>query len=262
MKIVVFDLDETLGYFTELGIFWECLNNYYKITHNYSLNQKDFNSIFNLFPEFMRPNILNILNNLKEQKQKNICDKIMIYTNNNGTKKWINHIISYFEEQIQFKLFDQIIYAFKINGKVVEMCRTTTNKTYHDFIKCTKLPSNAQICVLDDTLHNEMIADNVYYINIKPYIYQLNFEYMILKYQETEKSQHLNNFYNFMVTEISKYNYKIAKKDAKEFEIDVILGKQILIHLNDFFYGSSKTKTIKNKSFYDKFRKNKTQKKI
>ena len=31
MKIVVFDLDETLGYFTELGMFWDCLKQYLKI---------------------------------------------------------------------------------------------------------------------------------------------------------------------------------------------------------------------------------------
>ena len=31
MKIVVFDLDETLGYFTELGIFWDSLDYYMKI---------------------------------------------------------------------------------------------------------------------------------------------------------------------------------------------------------------------------------------
>jgi phosphoserine phosphatase len=38
MKIVVFDLDETLGYFTELGIFWDCLKKYL-IT--YALTQPD-----------------------------------------------------------------------------------------------------------------------------------------------------------------------------------------------------------------------------
>ena len=31
MKIVVFDLDETLGYFTEYGIFWDSLENYLKM---------------------------------------------------------------------------------------------------------------------------------------------------------------------------------------------------------------------------------------
>jgi len=264
MKIVVFDLDETLGYFTEFGIFWECLNNYYKITNNCALNQTNFNHIFDLFPEFIRPNIINILNYLKEQKQKGICYKIMIYTNNNGSKTWVNHIISYFEEKIQFKLFDQIIYAFKINGKIVEISRTTSNKTYHDFIKCTKLPANAEICVLDDTLHNEMIADNVYYINIKPYIYQLPVEYMIKNYKETEKHKIDEQFENFIITDFNKYNYKISKKDPKEYEIDIILGKQILVHLNDFFYKTNKSKTIKKRSIYHKFNKNanKTQRKI
>ena len=34
MKIVVFDLDETLGYFTQYGIFWDSLANYLKIKNN------------------------------------------------------------------------------------------------------------------------------------------------------------------------------------------------------------------------------------
>ena len=29
-KVVVFDLDETLGYFVEFGIFWEALQEYFK----------------------------------------------------------------------------------------------------------------------------------------------------------------------------------------------------------------------------------------
>ena len=29
-KIVVFDLDETLGYFVEFGMFWDTLKHYYK----------------------------------------------------------------------------------------------------------------------------------------------------------------------------------------------------------------------------------------
>ena len=28
MKVVIFDLDETLGYFVEFGIFYDCLNRY------------------------------------------------------------------------------------------------------------------------------------------------------------------------------------------------------------------------------------------
>ena len=45
MKIVVFDLDETLGYFTEYGIFWDSLDDYLKIKNRAALTQTDFDDI-------------------------------------------------------------------------------------------------------------------------------------------------------------------------------------------------------------------------
>jgi hypothetical protein len=58
-KVVVFDLDETLGYFLELGVFWEVLLLYANPTS--LLTQEVFNSVLDLYPEFIRPNILAIL---------------------------------------------------------------------------------------------------------------------------------------------------------------------------------------------------------
>ena len=61
-KIVVFDMDETLGYFIELGMFWDALSGFIKKENlNILINQKLFNSVLDLFPEFLRPNIINIL---------------------------------------------------------------------------------------------------------------------------------------------------------------------------------------------------------
>ena len=66
IKIVVFDLDETLGYFTELGLFWDSLIEYIKAEKiNYKLAQDDFNETLDLFDEFVRPNIVSVLNYLK-----------------------------------------------------------------------------------------------------------------------------------------------------------------------------------------------------
>jgi hypothetical protein len=133
MKIVVFDLDETLGYFVEFGILWDSLSFYMSKYFNKELNQNEFNSILDVYPEFLRPNIINILNYLKNKKKSNSCQKMMIYTNNQGSQKWTNRIVSYFETKLGgYKLFDQIISAFKINGKQIEFCRTTNNKTYKD----------------------------------------------------------------------------------------------------------------------------------
>ena len=113
MKIVIFDLDETLGYFVEMGMFWDGL---IKTTGKRDFAQEEFNDILDLYPEFIRPNIENILTYLKKKKQSRGCHKIMIYTNNQGPSKWSDHILSYFETKTKSKLFDQTIRAFKSTG--------------------------------------------------------------------------------------------------------------------------------------------------
>jgi len=251
MKIVVFDLDETLGYFTEFGIFWDCLIYYLKNKKGLSLTQTDFDNILDLFPEFLRPNIINILKYLKSKKQSLCCHKMMIYTNNTGSKEWANHIIDYFSKKINYRLFDQLISAFKINGKVVEVCRTTHNKTYNDFIKCTKLPVNSEICFLDDTFYPEMANDNIYYINVKPYYYDLKFEYMLDTFSKSDIGKKIidddDNFTKIMSDHIKTYKYISNAKDEKEYEVDKIIGKQIAKHLQEFFNKTKRNKTVKNK---------------
>ncbi len=106
--VVVFDLDETLGHFEQLSIFWDALNKYC----NYSLNKQDLFNLFDLFPKFLRPKIFKILKYLKEKKLNKICDKVMIYTNNNG-REWPHLIKDYFDHKLHYKLFDQLIAAFK-----------------------------------------------------------------------------------------------------------------------------------------------------
>jgi hypothetical protein len=258
MKIVVFDLDETLGYFTQYGIFWDSLTNYLKNKNKSQLNQTDFDNILDLFPETLRPNIINILKYLKNKKINNCCNKMMIYTNNTGPREWANHIISYFEKKINYKLVDQLIAAFKINGKRVEICRTTQNKTHNDLIKCTKIPADAEICFMDDTFYPEMANDNIYYINIKPYYYDLRFEEMINRFKTSELGKKLidndSEFDSIIMKNIKMYKYNIIEKDDKEYEVDKILGKHIISHLQSFFYKSTKNRTIKNRDH----KKNKT----
>jgi len=246
MKVVVFDLDETLGYFVEFGIFWDSLSLYVSKYFNKELNQRDFNSVMDLYPEFFRPNIMNILGYLKKKKQSKECQKIMIYTNNQGSRKWCEQIVSYFETKLnKYKLFDQIISAFKINGKQIEFCRTTNNKTYADFIRCTKVPMNAEIFYLDDTFYPEMSNEHIYYINIKPYINALPFNEIYKRFldskliipnkQTDNDSSLLNEFIDFMNKQIKRYNFKVIQKHNDDYEIDKILSKKIMAHLHEFF---------------------------
>jgi hypothetical protein len=268
MKIVVFDLDETLGYFTEFGMFWDSLAHYIKIKAHTLLTQDDFNDTLDLFPEFLRPNIINILNYLKIKKESTCCHKMMIYTNNNGPREWTQHIVNYFDKKLDYNLIDQIIAAFKVNGKQIEICRTTHNKTYQDFIRCTKLPTNAEICFLDDTFHPGMSNEQIYYINVKPYYHDIPFEEMMTRFINSEIGKrviHDSDFEIIMSNFFKSYKYKCLDKDSKEYEVDKIVGKQIITHLQTFFNDKkkkSRTMKIFRKNSKLSKKKNKTYKSI
>lgn len=236
-RIVVFDLDETMGYFTELGIFWDSLTNYIKNNNiNIPKDQNLFNKILDLYPEFLRPNILGILNYLKKKKEMNHCDKLMIYTNNQGPKEWAKYIKNYFETKLDFNIFDQIIAAFKVQGQQIELCRTTHMKTHKDLIKCTKIPQDTYICFLDDVFYPGMSNHKIYYINIKPYVYDLTFDEMINRFQKsgiitTDPTQCREQ----ILADMGKYNYTYVDKSEEAQNIDKILSKQIIKHLHVFF---------------------------
>jgi len=267
MKIVVFDLDETLGYFTEFGMFWDSLNHYIKSKALAPLSQDDFNATLDLFPEVLRPNIINILTYLKTKKESSCCHKMMIYTNNNGPREWAQHIVGYFDKKLDFKLIDQIIAAFKVNGKHVEICRTTHNKTHQDFVRCTKVPANAEICFLDDTFHPGMSNEHIYYINVKPYYHDIPFEEMVARFMTSDIGKRFGNNMDFersMLLYFKEYNYNCVPKDVQEYEVDKIIGKQIITHLQTFFNDKPKrNKTMKNiRRFKREKGKNKTHKSI
>ena len=250
-NIVVFDLDETIGNFTELSIFWEALNKY----TSDPLSQEDFFGLLDTFPEFLRPNIHNILKYIIKQKRNNKCDSIMIYTNNQGNKKWITMITKYFDYKLQEQTFDKIISAFKVRGKQIELCRTSHDKSVSDLFRCTKIPENTQICFVDDQLHPLMKHDNVYYINVKPYKFSLDYDIMAdIYFTKNVKTNNRKEFVDFITNYMNKSGFLIEKKDEIEHKVDKTISKKLLIHLKDFFGNDKETKRIKRR------RKNKTAK--
>ena len=266
-KIVVFDLDETLGYFVEFGMFWDALQNFIKQQKiSVKVDQLLFNKVLDLYPEFLRPNIINILNYLKQKKKTKTCNKLMIYTNNQGPDEWAQQIQSYFETKIKYNLFDQIIKAFKIKGKQVELCRTSHTKKHTDLIRCTKIPENTDICFLDDAYHDGMVNDRVYYVNLKPYIHDLPFEQMIERFIKSEiiiipvqnlTDELTDNFKTNMLQFMKQYKHAYVEKTIEDQNIDKILSKKILQHIQIFFNKKSQNNTMRklNKNI------NKTRKK-
>ena len=245
-KIVVFDVDETLGYFTQLGVFCDCLDEYF---NDVNYGNKNFNKILDLCPEFIRPNLFPTLQFLKQKKKNKECYKVMIYTNNQGPQLWVENLKAYFDNKLKFKLFDQIIAAFKVRGKRVELGRTSHDKTIDDFFRCTKLPLDVEICFIDDLFHEKMENDKVYYINVKPYHYELSFSNFLLRFLDSELANNIKNneeFISQLNSIYTKMRFNYMKKDKKEQEIDEIVGKKLFHHIKQFFYENN-NETLKRK---------------
>jgi hypothetical protein len=199
------------------------------------------------YPEFLRPNILDLLQFLKLKKEANECCGVMVYTNNNGPRAWVEHIIKYMETKLGGHLFDQIVAAFKVNGKLMEMGRTTHDKTYEDLLRCTKLPSNVEVCFLDDQMHSQMEHGHVYYINVKPYVHQLSVHTLVDRFMHSQalrstiaqKSMSEDVFRNRIAKIMQRFQAAHVPKDPLEQQIDAIISKKIMEHLNDFFNSTS-----------------------
>ena len=187
-KYIVFDVDETLGYFSQLGSFIDAIS-FYNKDFSGSVFER-FNEILDLFPEFVRPKMIEILKYIHEKKVNGTCSGVFIYTNNQGPRSWVQHIAKYFDYKVgnverndnNATLFDKIIAAYMINGKIVEPGRTSQNKTYDDLLRITGISPHSEVCFVDDLNHPDMRHDNVLYLNVKPYVKTLSVNEMIQRY--------------------------------------------------------------------------------
>tara|TARA_B110000967_G_C18900569_1_gene574582 strand:+ start:4828 stop:5682 length:855 start_codon:yes stop_codon:yes gene_type:complete len=261
LKIIVFDLDETLGNFTDLEILWNTLLLYC----DHQLTDTDFNKLLNLYPEFIRYGITPILKFVYNKKLLGECNEIFLYTNNQTSPKWVNMLINYFNHILNIKkpnkLFDQIVYAFKIKNKIIERKRTSNKKKHSDLINCTLIPQTAEICFIDDTYYNNMNNNFIYYI--QPLSYQHN----LTKHEIVDRlfSSSFNNY--FTINQTNKHifynnlnaNYENNKYSFnKLLDTNLIVTQKIMYYIKDFFLINNKQNITKK---YNKPIKKYTRKK-
>ncbi len=180
---IAFDLDETLGSFSDFYSVWARLDDDAK-------TQSNFNEIIDLYPEFLRVGILSILRYIKSKQDSGVCLPIYIYTNNQCEDvSWIYKLIHYLEYSMMSnkqdnptKIFARPICAFKIRGKRVEPGRTTHEKTYADFVRCSMLSASHELCFIDDVFYKKMKNRKVYYIQPPPYVHQVNFREVVHRF--------------------------------------------------------------------------------
>ena len=236
-KIVVFDFDETLGSFRQIFAFWKSINKILKIK-NIKEQKIILFELLDLYPKFFRPLIFDILNFVLQNKLNNNCKEVLIYTNNNGPIEWCNYIVEYlnYKTNKKIKVIDKIIKAFIVNGKQREKLRTSSDKSITDLIKYTKYSKDLEICFIDDQEHENMINDNVYYINVLPYNYSMEFNKMAEKYYDEILNNNIISKKSFIDKVIKLNNsYNIKDYDNDELIIHPIISKQLLKYLAEFF---------------------------
>jgi hypothetical protein len=252
-KIIVFDLDETLGSFGDLYILWSGINNIH--TFDKEKIQDAFNRIIDIYPEFLRYGILNILDFLYSKKASRECDKLFIYTNNICTPPWVSLIVEYVNVKLRIKvpLFDKIISAFKINNKIVEISRTQREKTCGDLIRCTLLPKTTEICFIDDTYHRDMVNDKVYYIQPHPYEHGVSTNSIIKRFSSSQfgadfiRNAHMEHTFEEYITDWFYFHKKGGESAHKNSETDVFVAQKMMYHIKEFFYLTNKKNRTRRK---------------
>lgn len=266
-KIIIFDFDETIGNFTDLYILWVGITKFLKINNNVNMNEV-FNRLLDIYPEFLRTEILKVFQYIEKKKNENIIAGLYIYTNNQCLDdKWINYISNYIDLKIKSnKVIDKVVYAFKIKNEIIELNRTTNRKTIDDFINCTLIHKNTNICFLDNSFYQEMIKDNVYYIQPKSYYHNLSDSEILNRFITSniglyisKNSEVEGGYYKKLIDWffLNKSSLKINKSEVDNKKYQEITNK-ILYHIKEFIYiKNNRGKTIKKNNISSNFTRKK-----
>ena len=181
-KIIVFDLDETIGHFEQVSIFLNGMQNIIKT----KITDKYLFKLLDIWPNIFRYKIFEVFKLLKNAKIRNHNIKVVIYTNNMGPRSWTLLIKKYIEKKINFKLFDTIISAYRPREKT--NFRTTHEKTFKDLIRSIKGNEESDILFFDDVYHEYMKHHQLKYVKLIPYRYSVESKKMIYDYVTSKKN--------------------------------------------------------------------------
>jgi hypothetical protein len=234
-KAIVFDLDETIGQFTNLHEITNACEDMLRRP----LKQMEFYELLNLYPEFLRPGILTILEFLDYKKRQGSLHKVYLYTNNQCGKEWVDQIVAYINMKIGAikTLFDDVIYAFKIKNQVVDMRRTTNNKTHEDLIKCTMMKDDTtEICFIDDKKYTRMYGERVYYIRPRPYIHPLSKQDIISRFMENVPVSVAPFGKNALLNGLHTCCRIFPTDGKRNLASDIEITKKIMYYVREYLY--------------------------
>jgi hypothetical protein len=152
-KNIVFDFDETIGYFEQIIDM---------IRHTKKTSKVEVFEFFNLFPLVFRTNIFDIFNYIVRLKKEKKIKSVILYSNNNNDV-FIEYVLSYIHETLNFSLFDLSISLNQTHNK---------NKNLTDLLNYSNglLTKKSSIFFIDDKEYDHMKSIK-YYIKCESYKY-------------------------------------------------------------------------------------------
>ena len=152
-KNIVFDFDETIGYFEQIIDM---------IRHTKKTSKLEVFEFFNLFPFVFRTNIFDIFSYIVRLKKEKKIKTVILYSNNNNDV-FISYVLSYIHETLNFSLFDLTISLKQTKNK---------NKNIGDLLNYSNglLNKKSSIFFIDDKEYDDMKSIK-YYIKFESYKY-------------------------------------------------------------------------------------------
>lgn len=241
MRIVVLDLDETIGSFQQLSFIWQCIVIFFQNSNVVYDTYHVFNEFMDAFPEVLRPNIIKVFKYLKKKSTTDACSAVVLYTNNQGQQEWLQYLVEYFHFKLQYRLFTNVISAYKINGVRVCKCRTQSSKCWADLARCLELSKadqkHADVIFIDDSLVPGLMGiPNVCVVKVTPYCYTYTNSTILLRlHQSLLKGRLVDSIelVDFVKEAMYKYTANNAtNKDIILYEDDSAVWDE---SLNSFF---------------------------
>lgn len=206
-KIILIDMDETLGTFTEISVFLGALTD---LCQGLDYTTEFFKAM-EVFTCFQRPRIIDLLKYMVNLRKMNTISDIVLYTNNQGSNEWVKLIAYFFDTKVGSRVFDDIIFSYIIGNTINDSRRTTQDKVLPDVRRALNINSPTRFLFIDDQLHNGMLSQDVTYLRIEPYIYHMNFSHMAKLYHDTYIIDGINieEFVTSMIFLMSRRRYSV-----------------------------------------------------
>lgn len=149
-KIIIFDLDHTLGFFEQL-------------IHMMNHCRHTCHELLCMFPEMFRPLLLDFFKTLVLYKKTGKIKSVILYSNNNNGL-FVNMIMDYIHDFLEYTLFDYVI-------TLEHPLRKSKQKDYHELLLMTRdtIHESSMLCFIDDKIHPLMNIKNVCYIKCEGY---------------------------------------------------------------------------------------------